>query len=119
MEVRRRKVADERIEWIRTLIELKRAEEEIKKNSDLLKEKLKEKMQVKESLTVDGYTVTRTVTKTPVISVEKVRRILLEEDVFKVVQVSVTLLKKKMGEDEINQIADSFTEKDYISMRKK
>jgi hypothetical protein len=119
MEVKRRKTEDIRVRWVRTLIDLKKAEEEIKKQSDMLKDKLKEQMQVKESLTVDDYTVTRTTSKTPIVSVEKIRKILLEEDVFKVVQVSITLLKKKMGEDEINQIADSFTEKDYISIRKK
>lgn len=88
-------------------------------DSKKIKTELMKNMQVGEQIAVEDYVVSRIQTETPEVTVSEAMKVLGKTDIFNVVKVSITELKKYMGEIEIKNIASKFQKKDYISVRQK
>lgn len=100
------------------LIQVKLAKEKLEDQEKALRTTLMEVIEIGDCIAADGYKVSRIKTATPVVSVQAANAQLEMDDFMQVVKVSITELKKKMGEDMINKIAEKFDVKDYISIRK-
>lgn len=100
------------------LVQIKLAKEKLEDQEKALRTTLIDAMEIGDCIAVDGYKVSRVKTATPVVSVQAASAELEMDDFMQVVKVSITELKKKMGEDKINEIAEKFDVKDYISIRK-
>lgn len=100
------------------LIDVKIKKEELEAQEKALKAILMQRLEIGDRVDADGYRVSRIKTVTPVVSVETANEELDNVDFMQVVKVSITELKKKMGEDRINEIAEKFDVKDYISVKK-
>lgn len=100
------------------LVQVKQAKEKLEDQEKALRTTLMGVMEIGDCIAADGYKVSRIKTATPVVSVQAANAQLEMDDFMQVVKVSITELKKKMGEDMINKIAEKFDVKDYISIRK-
>lgn len=99
------------------LIEVKLKKEELEAEEKNLKAVLMLHILEGEHIDSDGYRVSRIKTVTPVVSAAAAASDLDMDDFMQVVKVSVTELRKKMGDDRINEIAYKFDVKDYISVK--
>jgi hypothetical protein len=99
------------------LVEIKLKKEEIEAQEKDLKEMLKNRLEVGDHVDTDGYRISRIKTVTPFVSATAASSELDMDDFMQVVKVSVTELRKKMGDDRINEIAEKFDVKDYISVK--
>lgn len=99
------------------LIEIKQEKEELEAQEKALKATLMNHLEIGGHIDVDGYRVSRIKTVTPFVSATAASSELDMDDFMQVVKVSVTELRKKMGDDRINEIAEKFDVKDYISVK--
>jgi preprotein translocase subunit YajC len=113
------KVAPSKEEVANDLVTLHLQKKEIEKQEKELKEILMKKMEVGDKILAKGCIVSRVKSETPIVSVSAAKDVLGPKDIMEVVKVSVTELKKFMGENEIFNIAETTTIKDYISVKEK
>ena len=109
--------AFDKVAVAKELISIKLAKEELESREKALKGSLMDNLEIGGHVDADGYRVSRIKTVTPFVSTAAASAELDMDDFMQVVKVSVTELRKKMGEEKINEIAEKFDVKDYISVK--
>ena len=102
-----------------SLVDITIQKKELEKEEKTLKAELMKVMEIGDKLEAKGHVVSRIKTETPIVSVEAAKNVIGNKDILEVVKVSITELKKFMGENEIREIATDFTVKDYVSVKEK
>ena len=104
---------------VKRLIEIKKLTSQLEDEENILKGDLLNWMHEGEIIIFENaWRVCRIISHTPVVTVEAASAKLPVEDFMQVVKVSITELKKKLGQEVIEKMATGFVEKDYISVKR-
>ena len=104
---------------VKRLIEIKKLTSQLEDEEKILKGDLLNWMNVGEIIIFENaWRVCRIISRTPVVTVESASEKLSMDDFMQVVKVSITELKKKLGQEVIEKIATGFVEKDYITVKR-
>lgn len=104
---------------VKRLVEIKKLTSQLEDEENILKGDLLNWMNVGEIIIFENaWRVCRIISRTPVVTVEAASEKLSMDDFMQVAKVSITELKKKLGQEVIEKMATGFVEKDYITVKR-